>query len=375
MVPKVSTPGPQGHSSSPSVTSPKGGWLDGRASSRPSELVTATGRALETTPVFDTYWRFAAARQEIFMRRLAGMGPPWTDDPILSTYRFTNPYRASDRVSQYLIRNVLYDGDQTPEEVFFRALLFRLFNKPETWELLFSKVGPLTWRDFDYRTYAGVLDSAAASGQKIYSGAYIIPSPAFGNRQKHHNHLRLLQVMMIEDVPSKLRSADSLREVFRIIRSYPSLGNFLSFQLAIDLNYSEMIDFSESEFVVAGPGAVAGISKCFADLGGAPPEQVIEAVARIANYEFNRLGLNFRTLWGRQLQLVDHQNLFCEVDKYTRVAFPTCMGSSIRKRIKRKYHPNAAPLPQWYPPKWKLRVPDSLLKHGAPGTQASVYED
>src|SRR2546428_13971119 len=129
----------------------------GRASSVPREIRTSDGGLLTTTPVFDMYWRFAAARQEIFMRRLARMKPPLTDDPILSTYRFTNPYRASDRVSQYLIRHVLYDGSQTSEEVCFRALLFRLFNKIETWERFCLRIGPLTWRGFDFRAYAQVL--------------------------------------------------------------------------------------------------------------------------------------------------------------------------------------------------------------------------
>ena len=185
-----------------------------RTPSRPRAITTETGNVLKTTVVFDSYWHFAAERQEIFLRRLAGMRPPWTDDPILSTYRFTNPYRASDRVSQYLIRNVLYHGDQSPEEVFFRAVLFRLFNKPETWEHLESGIGPLTWRDFDYGTYEGVLYSAVASGQVIYSSAYIIPSPAFGSHLKHRNHLRLIQTMMIEDVPFKLQSAKSLSDWF-----------------------------------------------------------------------------------------------------------------------------------------------------------------
>ena len=50
--------------------------------------------------VFDTYWGFAAERQEIFFRRMAGAAPPWTADPILREFKFTNAYRASDRVSQ-----------------------------------------------------------------------------------------------------------------------------------------------------------------------------------------------------------------------------------------------------------------------------------
>ncbi|HEX9428843.1 MAG TPA: nucleotide kinase domain-containing protein [Candidatus Bathyarchaeia archaeon] len=308
-------------------------------------------------------------RQEIFMRRLEGIRPPWSDDPILSMYRFTNPYRASDRVSQYLIRHVLYEGDQSIEEVFFRALLFRLFNKIETWERLASALGPLTWGDFDYDSYVEVLDATTGSGQRIYSGAYIIPSPRFGRLRKHQNHLKLLQRMMIESVPDRVHTADSLLEVFNIIRSYPSFGNFLSFQFSIDLNYSEILDFSENDFVAAGPGAQAGIRKCFSDMGGASHEEVIQAVAEVAKEEFEKRDLTFKTLWGRALHLVDYQNLFCEVDKYARVAFPTMTAESTRRRIKRKYHPNPAPLPQWYPPKWKLRVPKALLRSEVNGTR------
>src|ERR1051325_8264993 len=107
-----------------------------------SHEILAGGRRLRTTPVFDTYWRFAAKRQEMFMRRVAGSAPPWTDDAVLGSHRFTNPYRASDRVSQYLIRHVLYEGSQEPEEIFFRAILFKLFNRIETWEKLTRALGP-----------------------------------------------------------------------------------------------------------------------------------------------------------------------------------------------------------------------------------------
>ena len=95
-----------------------------------SKLISA-----KPTIVYDTYWRFAVERQNIFFSRVAGNSPPWTDDQILREYKFTNAYRASDRVSQYLIRHVIYKGDQSPEEVFFRILLFKFFNKIETWEL------------------------------------------------------------------------------------------------------------------------------------------------------------------------------------------------------------------------------------------------
>src|SRR5882724_12793666 len=99
--------------------------------------------------VYDTYWKFASERQAIFFKRLRNEMPPWTNDTILKLFKFTNVYRATDRVSQYLIKEVIYKGDQKPVEVFFRILLFKLFNKIETWELITKNVG-----EIKYETYA-----------------------------------------------------------------------------------------------------------------------------------------------------------------------------------------------------------------------------
>jgi hypothetical protein len=89
----------------------------------------------------DCYWQFAAERQEIYQRRLQGCPYPWTTDPILSKYRFTNVYRVTDRVSQYLLKNVIYNAQYSKVDLFFRILLFKLFNKIETWDLLKSAFG------------------------------------------------------------------------------------------------------------------------------------------------------------------------------------------------------------------------------------------
>lgn len=314
-------------------------------------------RVLTATPVFDTYWRFAVRRQDLFFRRVAGTPPPWTNDPVLVRYRFTNPYRAADRVSQYLIRKVLYAGEQTPQEVFFRAILFKLFNRINTWEVLEAELGWPSWKRFDFDRYARVLDAMMARGQRVYSAAYIMPSPRLGNRRKHRNHLRLLEYMMRAGAPAVVARAGSLREVFEAIRRYQSLGAFLAFQFAIDLNYSEVIHFSEMDFVVAGPGARDGIRKCFADIGGLDEAELIRAVSEMVAAECERLGLSFKTLWGRPLQLVDCQNLFCEVAKYARVVHPEARGALGRTRIKQVFAASHEPLPQWYPPKWGITVP------------------
>jgi len=332
---------------------------------RAQEVLVAPGRVLKATPVFETYWRFAALRQHLFMRRVAGVLPPWTEDQVLASHRFTNAYRAADRVSQYLIRNVLYRGEQTCEEIFFRTVLFKFFNRVETWEELETKLGGLSWKNFSFERYARVLDATMAGGERIYSAAYIMPSPSLGSARKHRNHLRLLEQMMRDGAPLRVERARSLREVFEILRAYPSLGPFLAFQFSIDLNYSEMLSFSEMDFVVAGPGARNGIQKCFVDTAGLDEADLIRAVTDLADREFERLGLYFPTLWGRPLQLIDCQNLFCEVDKYARVMHPEFVGSSGRTRIKQRFAPRSSFLPQWYPPKWGLKIPPEIASAGA----------
>jgi hypothetical protein len=316
------------------------------------------------TVVYDTYWRFAAERQEIFFRRLKGNLPPWTNDPILQTYKFTNAYRASDRVSQYLIQNVIYSGDQSVEEIFFRTILFKLFNRIETWELIQSKIGEISYRGFHLRDYEQTLDKAMNSGKKLYSAAYIMPSGGrhFMSARKHGSHLRLLEQMMSDRLPDKIANSRSMKNAFELLRSYPSIGDFLAYQYVTDINYSEITNFSEMDFVIPGPGAKNGIRKCFSDFGGLYEADLIRAVSDRQPMEFERLGLEFKSLWQRPLQLIDCQNLFCEVDKYARVAHPEAKGLTERTRIKQKYRTFKDPIRYWYPPKWGINshIPNEI---------------
>ena len=52
--------------------------------------------------------------------------------------------------------------------------------------------------------------------------------------------------------------------------------------------------------------------------------------------------------------LIDVQSLFCELDKYTRVALPQLACHAPRKRIKQRYRPTPEPMTAWFPPKWGL---------------------
>lgn len=316
------------------------------------------------TEAFDTYWRFAASRQEIFFARINSQSSPWTNDPILQEYKFTNAYRASDRVSQYLIRNVIYEGKHSLKDTVFRILLFKLFNKIETWELLEHTFGKIKYSSFNIDEYDKCFQKARLSGAAIYSAAYIIPSGSrkkYGEITKHRFHLELLERLFEDNFHLLLNKQLSLEEIFNRLNEIDSFGRFLAYQYTIDLNYSPFFDFSENDFVVPGPGAKDGIRKCFSDLREYSEEDIIHMMQDEQDEQFSRLGIKFDSLWGRPLQLIDCQNLFCEVDKYSRVAHPEIAGISGRTRIKQKYKPKLLPTTAWYPPKWELN--DSIHKN------------
>ena len=263
--------------------------------------------------VYDLYWYFACERQNIFIKKLNGEPAPWTKDLILQEYKFCNSYRVNDRVSQYLLKNVIYNGKSySNEDMLFRILLFKLFNKESTWELLLNNFEDINLKNFNFNEYSSVLEKAISNGIKIYNDAYIsCANKAFGYDRKHDNHLALLNKMFNGDkMQNKIVKCKTMEEVFNIIKSYPLIGNFMAYQLVTDINYSEVVNWKEDESTVA-----------------------------------KRIGK-------RPLQLIDCQNIFCELNKYCRQALPELKSN--RTKIKKRYIQKGEKINYMYPPKWKI---------------------
>ncbi|MBR1413126.1 MAG: hypothetical protein IJ574_00450 [Bacilli bacterium] len=305
--------------------------------------------------IYDLYWYFANERQNIFWKKLNGEQSPWTKDKILQEYKFCNSYRVNDRVSQYLLNNVIYNGHHySKEDTLFRIILFKLFNKESTWELLLANFKDITLKSFNLKDYSRVLENAISNNIKIYNDAYIsCANKVFGYDRKHDNHLALLDKMFIKDkIQNKLLACKTMEEAFNIIKNYPLIGNFMAYQLVTDINYSEVVNWREEEFTVAGPGSIRGIKKCFIDKENMSNEDIIKYMYEHQEEEFKRLNLDFKKIGNRKLQLIDCQNIFCELDKYCREAKPNLKSN--RKKIKKHYKPKSEKIEYFYPPKWHI---------------------
>lgn len=330
-------------------------------------------------PVFDAYWRFAAERQRIFEARLQDSHGPWTDDPILARYKFCNAFRASDRVSQYLISRVIYGPtarDLPAEDVFLRIVLFRLFSKESTWEALERATGGVRRETLDVERLGDLLDQVRRE-RPIYTAAFILCAhDAYGHRVKHRNHLELVQRMFASGaLGAQLGRAGRLEDVYDALCDWPMIGAFMGYQLAVDLNYSEHLDFDENDFTVPGPGAVRGLRKVFSDSGDRTPRQLVMEMVERQDEHFDRLGLSWSGLFGRSLHAIDCQGLFCETDKYARVAFPDL--ASNRVRIKQEFRDPKARLDLFYPPKWDIndRVPKAAMPGDADSPEQISFTD
>ncbi|KAI0343194.1 hypothetical protein BDW22DRAFT_1248935 [Trametopsis cervina] len=318
------------------------------------------GQRYPISEVFRAFFPFVAERHAIFKKRLAGESAPWTDDPILAKYPFTNVFRVLDRNTQYILRNVIRQGIQDLNETFFRVLLFRTFNKIETWEYLEEELGPLTWSSFDVRKYEDALDNAPGT---IYHGAYIIPSPNLGYDRNHRNHLRMIETMMAVDrLPEELSKLRHLRDVHGRIQMYQSMGDFIAMQLVLDLNMMPQYSWSEDEWVALGPGSQACLEKMFGKEIRGHELSAIRFIrdnqhswfthCNIRPHEIPRL----HTSRPAGLTMVDIEHALCECEKYSRGKFPDIKGK--RTNVgKRTFVPRGDPVTADIPDNWLNTAP------------------
>ncbi|THH07988.1 hypothetical protein EW145_g3016 [Phellinidium pouzarii] len=280
-------------------------------------------KTFKTTPIFDMFWRYTANRHAAEEKRRAGEPPPWSSDPALQTHKFCSIFRVADRGSQFLITEVIEKGSQLPEDILFRVLLYCSFVKIETYELLEEHLGPLTWSSYRQKKYAAVLQDAMDDGMTLYTGAFQKFPPRLGDSVSYINHLRLLEVMMDNGLLGKLMECEFMADAFDALYVYPSMGDFMTFQLLINLSYTPLLNFNENDFVIAGVGAMEGLRKCFSptSLTRGSEEELIRWMTETQDEHFERLGLEFSGLGkrGRAMTLVDVEHTLCEVHKYSRL--------------------------------------------------------
>lgn len=294
----------------------------------------------------DLFWSFIDERQNIWVRRCMQRLPaPWTADPVLRHERFTNVYRELDPGTKYAVEHVL-EVEAPEEDRIFNVMLYRLIGRSETHEVLgFQSVS-----DFDPDCFVDRLRwMRDVRGRSPYTAAYMVSGYSqMGSAEKAVNIARLLARLADRFAlfHTCLRSSRSAAEAYETIRSQPGFGNFLAYQILVDLLYPlrihngrPLLPFSHDDWASAGPGAQRGIRMLLLPQVRAQPLEVMRWLRRNQQVEFERLGIVFpyliREAGDRQdISLANIQNCLCEFHKYVKIRAGTGRG-------RRKFVPGA----------------------------------
>lgn len=318
---------------------------------------------------FKYYMYFVAERMNIFWERYHGFQPPYTDDPILQKHKFTNVYRALDRSSQYLLAKVIYNGKQyTKEDMFWRIVLYKNYNLPSTWEHLLSDLGDITLAT----PKEDIVNSLMKiNGVKpVYSNAYMLTCPFMRKESflkeydlkpgqpKFSLYMNIFHKDLIErGLMAEALKATTFEELFNVLRRVLSFGDFLAYQIAQDLNYTDFFNLDDNSFCAAGPGTQRGIERCFTFTGKIDYAEVVKWVHANFAELVKVYGIDFKGLPHHYPTVCDLSNVFCETDKMLRGVGVETEGKEIEgKRIKQVFNQNNEKIKYVFPPKWGVNL-------------------
>ena len=220
---------------------------------------------------------------------------PWTDNPVIREFKFTNVRREHDRQTRYLIENIVMNDELTLEDKIVNCFMFRCWNNWDTLKdfgfpypakIIYStklkeKVRP-TYKKLQIDDPARLWWSNAYNqgGTKAawkfpdgdgYERAYKESEAKKYSDWEEDIALRPFHVgvwLGRNNIVKKLLASKDQQECFEVIKSIKGFADFLAYQVFVDLTYIPEFPFSENEFVVAGPGCKRGIDLIFEDKDG-----------------------------------------------------------------------------------------------------------
>lgn len=298
---------------------------------------------MTTTSESFGFWKFVVERQRIFHKRQLGLPAPWTLDPVLQRYHFTNVFRDLDRGTQVLAETLDRHSGADPALKILNVMFYRTVNNAHTWGTLGG------WLE----SWAHAQDAACdvfSRGNCAFTQAWevnqllrlgllrglgIKPYRTMWNPNEMHN------------VAMNSTTYDPIRAV---LRKYPALSKFAGYQVALDLGmlypklHSEApngpirvgytLHHGEGEERWRGPGAAAarqlGVphpGDVYKQYGQHGAEQYLnDLIERVSVQQDQWLFGILSTAWYevtsgecRRLTKVDVEHALCEFDKYERL--------------------------------------------------------
>jgi hypothetical protein len=202
-------------------------------------------------------------REQVRLRKVAELPKPWTHDPILQNYKFTNVNREHDRTTQWMRK--YWTGPnihKSPEMQFFNCALFRYFGTVE----FATAVG---WQDdFNPTHIKKVAKELVDKHLKCFTGAYVITNGGI-KAPKQNVVVDMYLTPLYHALPILVQVAQetkSWQEVHDHMRELPGFGGtgFMTKEVLQDVIHGTTVFPGEpvdlNTWCPAGPGARRGLN-------------------------------------------------------------------------------------------------------------------
>ena len=259
---------------------------------------------------FSTLVYWIKEREKIRILKESGKPRPWTSDPILNEWRFCNVNRCDDTVTRWIFEHIITKHKDSLA-LWFNLVIARLVNWPDT----LAAIG--YYDQWAPKHFVECLNNRAEFGEKVWTGAYMIPAGPSGVGKA--DYLANETLGFLWDNRMNEPSGGTCAAWFDFISQAPSMGDFLTNQVVTDMKYTPVLAGAAdwSTFVVAGPGTQRGLNRLLGRELKASWDQANAArsLAALRNVivaeapEFSDVLRDINNL----------ANCMCEFDKYERV--------------------------------------------------------
>lgn len=211
------------------------------------------------------YFAWIKERQSIFLKKEEGLPFPWSEDWILTDYKFTNIWRENDRVTRWMRTNWTNQRDQRPlGDILFNTCVFRMFGTSEF-------AGAVGWSSdsspWDAQSVIRLARDRLSRKERVFTGAYIITNQGLTLPKEEVvvNHFLTPLWDIRHDLASQMQSMNSLEGSHRLLGRFKGWGGggFMAYEVVTDLNYTPLLIAASDRYTWAnaGPGAKRGLNR------------------------------------------------------------------------------------------------------------------
>ncbi len=263
---------------------------------------------------------FIWEREVIRIVRERGGERPYTKDPVLAKYKFTNIRRRDDRVSRWIIEHIIKPNEDR-QDLWFILLITRLINWPPTLQrliddgILFRVAG-----DFEPQAFSESVERFKNEGNKVYSGAYMVyptkMDPGGVKSLAVAKHIITPALSLGDEIDAVLWAEHPcISEFVAQLSSSFGISTFMAGQVAADLTYCKQLSWALdlNTYAPIGPGSSRGLNYLLnrAPNAGWTQDRFNAELVKIRNAVVDELEID-------DLTLHDVQNCMCEFSKYCR---------------------------------------------------------